>query len=72
MLGWGIHLLYSLICFGLCELKILVKNKKRVYSDATLSTEQISEYIWMPYIYQKRRSIYSYSRNSMNMNKINS
>ena len=34
-----------------------------IYSDATLCTEQISEYIWMEHIYWTNILIYSYSGN---------
>ena len=42
----------------------------QIYLDATLCTEQISEYIWMPVIYRKNIQIYSYSGNNTNTNNI--
>ena len=43
----------------------------RIYSDATLCTEWISEYIWMQHIYRTNIRIYLYPRNSTNRNTNN-
>ena len=43
----------------------------RIYSDATLCTEWISEYIRMQHIYWTNTQIYSYSGNSTNRNTNN-
>ena len=43
----------------------------RIYSDATLCTEWISEHIRMQHIYRTNTQIYSYSGNSTNMNTNN-
>ena len=43
----------------------------RIYSDATLCTEQISEYIWKQHIYRTNIQIYLYSGNIKNTNMNN-
>ena len=43
----------------------------QIYSNATLCTERISEYIQMPHIYRMNILIYFYGRNSTNTNTNN-
>ena len=42
-----------------------------IYSDGTLCTERIAQYIWMQHIYRTNIRIYSYSRKITNMNTNN-
>ena len=53
------------------NIKKLTQTNIRIYLDATLCTQWISEYIQMQHIYQTNIRIYLYSENNTNMNANN-